>query len=187
MPDLEPPNLVGNLEQIAHEVFDIGNEREQQLRLRLPVGGAAVAVDLDEPIVQIGVGAIEEGQKPRIQALKAHAIVQIGECQTEAQDEPFAGFARFHVFRRHRPPLKQFTTKILKSNDLGHYGGARQYVATSSTHPLRAGARPDSDHGRGRPLAPVLASGGRQSFSTPAYLGACHGALAGDRRWLCDR
>ena len=43
MPDLEPPNLVRNLEQIAHEVFDIGNEREQQLRLRLPVGSAAVA------------------------------------------------------------------------------------------------------------------------------------------------
>src|SRR5580704_15810487 len=110
MPDLEPPNLVGNLEKIAHEVFDIGNEREQQLRR-----GAAVAADLDEPIVQIGVGAIEETQKTRIQPLKAHAIVQISECQTEAQYAPFAGFARLHVFRRHRPSLKQFTTKIFIS------------------------------------------------------------------------
>ena len=81
-------------------VFDIGNEREQQLRLRLPVGGAAARGGTSTSDRAGSASApLRKVRKPASNRFKARAIVQIGECQTEAQcDEPlFAGFARFHV------------------------------------------------------------------------------------------
>jgi hypothetical protein len=44
---LKRPDLCGDVEQIADEILDMGNERQKQVRLRFPVIGTAIAAGID--------------------------------------------------------------------------------------------------------------------------------------------
>ena len=77
-PSGKGPDLCGDVEQIADEILDMGNERQQQVCLRFPVIGTAIAAGIDQTIMQAGVHDLQESKEYRIQPLQAGATVQVG-------------------------------------------------------------------------------------------------------------